>query len=242
MKLITFPHAGGFGSYYRPMKALEHDSLQVINYEYPGHVTRMRDPLFTEAEDALDYIYEELFGNGIHEDIVLFGHSLGAAIAAELAGRINKSRFKERLVGLVISSTVPASYFKPCSVNLNDPAAVIKYLEELGGTQSFVAHNKAFMDMYLKIVTADLGLFDNYSFSVIEEPLHCFLKVLYAEDDHYLQPIGCMADWAAISENYLGATTYLGGHFYLASQWESVIAETKTLLKQVELCRGRMAK
>ena len=240
MKLITFAHAGGFGSYYRPLKVLACDSVQVINYEYSGHAARLHDPLFTDASEALDFIYDELFRNGINDDIVLFGHSLGAATAMELAARLTLNGYGDQLAGLIVSGMLPPAYYKPCGVDLTKPAAVIKYLEDLGGTQKSVAHNKAFMDMYLKIVTADLGLFDTYTFTVLEKPMRCFLKVLYAVDDKYLQPISGMTEWAAFSENYLNTVKFTGGHFYISEHWDSVIAETADLLKHAEKCRERM--
>ncbi|MCR4889451.1 MAG: alpha/beta fold hydrolase [Ruminococcus sp.] len=237
MKLITLPHAGGFGNFYRPLKALESESLSVINYEYPGHGSRFRETLFTDADSAVKLVYDELFNDD--EDVILFGHSMGAFLAEELAVELQENGREDILSGIIVSAALPCSYYKPCGVDLKSIDAVKAYLEELGGTASAVTQNKSFMELYLKVVTADLGLFDTYHFHLPDEPFRCFLRVLYAEDDKYINPISAMSEWSAFSENYLGAAIYKGGHFYISDQWESVVSEVGKVIKMAEKCKER---
>lgn len=239
MKLITLPHAGGLGNFYRPLKALEREALSVINYEYPGHGSRFREELFTDAKSAVKLVYDELFKDDDDEKVILFGHSMGAFLAEELAVELQKNGREDILSGIIVSAALPCSYYKPCGVDLRSHDAVTAYLEKLGGTASVITHNKTFMELYMKVVTSDLGLFDTYDFRLPDKPFSCFLKVLYACDDKYIAPISAMSEWSAFSENYLGAEIYTGGHFYISEHWESVINEVGYVIKMTENCKER---
>lgn len=240
MKLITLPHAGGFGNFYHPLKALESESLSVINYEYPGHGSRFREELFTDADSAVRLVYDELFKDD--EEVILFGHSMGAFLTEELAVKLQRNGREDILLGIIVSAALPCSYYTPCGIDLKSSEAVKEYLEELGGTASVITHNKAFMELYMKVLTSDLGLFDSYHFQLPDEPFGCFLRVLYAEDDKYIEPISAMSEWSSFSENYLGAAIYKGGHFYISEQWGSVVSEVGKVVRMAEKCKERAVK
>ena len=234
MKLITFAHAGGFGGYYYPLKVLEDEDLQVVNYEYAGHGARFHEPLRTQAQDVIQAAYDELFAGGLNEPVVLFGHSMGAYLCYELAYELQIHGQEEQLAGLILSGAAPPSGFLPCGVDLEDREAVLAYLAALGGTQNAVMRCEEFLELYLTVVTTDLGLMDHYTFRNPDIPYTFPIKLLYAEDDTYLPSPEIMEQWGDVTQHYLGANRYSGGHFYLGNQWDVLRRDIRQIMDEMK--------
>ena len=78
--LITLPHAGGSSNIFKGWD--KNLNCNILNVEYPGHWTRLKEPLvatFKELED--DVINSILRSIEVNSHILIFGHSLGAIIA-----------------------------------------------------------------------------------------------------------------------------------------------------------------
>lgn len=81
--LITLPHAGGsivtFKGWDRKV------NCNVLNVEYPGHWTRMKEPLvnsFRELqEDVIDFIIKRIEKGSA---ALIYGHSMGAILAWQI--------------------------------------------------------------------------------------------------------------------------------------------------------------
>ena len=84
MKLICFPHAGGFAFYFNFIKQIETLAKEdVFLYEYPGRGYQAKEPSArslmaiaqTAAARIADFVGDEPF--------CIFGHSMGAFVAYE---------------------------------------------------------------------------------------------------------------------------------------------------------------
>lgn len=233
MRLITFSHAGGFGNYYHPLKKLSRENISVINYEYPGHGRRLREPLKNSVEEVIRTAYKEIFSSGAQEKAILFGHSMGASFCVELAYILQQEGHEEKLAGMILSGALPSSYLKPCGVDLNDRKAILEYLESVGGTQPAIIDNQEFLDLYLHVVTRDLSILDDYTPHVPAVPFKAPLGIFYASDDPYLQPASRMGEWSAYTEAFLGERVYQGGHFYFNRQWDLVTEDLAEMVCKI---------
>ncbi|BFO16870.1 hypothetical protein SHKM778_32580 [Streptomyces sp. KM77-8] len=84
---MCLPHAGGSASYFFPVSRRLSSVADVLVVQYPGRQDRRREPCLGSVADLADALAGELLPlrGG---PLVLFGHSLGATVAFEVARRL----------------------------------------------------------------------------------------------------------------------------------------------------------
>ncbi|HEY4595173.1 MAG TPA: alpha/beta fold hydrolase, partial [Thermoanaerobaculia bacterium] len=82
--MFCFPYAGGGASTYRGWGASLSSDLEVCPVQLPGRESRLREPALTSTESMVPAIADAL-APYLNLPFVLFGHSMGAAIAFALA-------------------------------------------------------------------------------------------------------------------------------------------------------------
>jgi surfactin synthase thioesterase subunit len=88
--LVCFPHAGGSASYFFPVSAALSPEFEVQVVQYPGRQDRRHEPLVETVEAMADHAYAALV-SAIDRPVALFGHSMGAQVAFEVASRFEQS-------------------------------------------------------------------------------------------------------------------------------------------------------
>ena len=104
-RLVVFPHAGGGASFYRAWAELLGPDIELRIVEYPGHETRMAEPLTDDLDLVVEEVVAELdrTGDG-RPETALFGHSMGAIVAHETAVRLG-SAGRLRVTDLFVSAS-----------------------------------------------------------------------------------------------------------------------------------------
>ena len=113
MKLICFPHAGGFAFYFnflRQIKTLHKGDLYL--YEYPGRGYQGKEPnaeslmaiAQTAAERITDFVGDEPF--------CIFGHSMGAFVAYETEALL-EAHYGKQAARLILSGQHNPVCFQP---------------------------------------------------------------------------------------------------------------------------------
>ena len=98
--LVCFPYAGGNAVNFRPMaQALRGSGLAVYAVELPGHDVAATSESFAPMERVVDQVVAEITARGLKE-VLLWGHSSGAALAVETAKRLQRTGTNVRRVFL----------------------------------------------------------------------------------------------------------------------------------------------
>ena len=98
--LVCFPYAGGNAVNFRPMaQALRGSGLAVYAVELPGHDVAATSESFAPMERVVDQVVAEIIARGLKE-VLLWGHSSGAALAVETAKRLQRTGTNVRRVFL----------------------------------------------------------------------------------------------------------------------------------------------
>ncbi|GHE02803.1 non-ribosomal peptide synthetase [Streptomyces alanosinicus] len=88
--LVCFPHAGGNAVNYRPLAgALAAGGVAVLAVDLPGHQLSARPEPFASIEQVAEQVAAEIAARGLSE-VMLWGHSSGAAPAVETARRLER--------------------------------------------------------------------------------------------------------------------------------------------------------
>ncbi|MEK8172459.1 alpha/beta fold hydrolase [Streptomyces sp. M19] len=90
VRLVCLPHAGGSASFFFPVATALAPTVEVLAVQYPGRQTRRHEPGIDNIPDYADQIFAALR----HLDdrpLALFGHSMGAVLAYEVALRMREA-------------------------------------------------------------------------------------------------------------------------------------------------------
>jgi amino acid adenylation domain-containing protein len=98
--LVCFPYAGGNAVNFQPMaQALRGSGLAVYAVELPGHDVAATSESFASLAQVVDRVVAEITARGLRE-VLLWGHSSGAALAVETASRLQRTETNVRRIFL----------------------------------------------------------------------------------------------------------------------------------------------
>ncbi|ROO60460.1 surfactin synthase thioesterase subunit [Micromonospora sp. Llam0] len=210
-RLVCLPHAGGTAAFFTPWADRVPAPLEVTAVQYPGRQDRRTDPpaatvrdLATSVAGAIDLTDPR--------SIVLFGHSLGALVAYELARVLTAwGRAPDRLV---VSGRRPPGESTGRSWHTRSDADLIAELVRLGG----MADIRFFEDaetrrLFLPAIRDDFRLAETYRHRA-DPVLSCPVTAVIGADDPEVDA-GQAARWADCTTGRFDAHVLPGDHFYL---------------------------
>ncbi|WP_393062911.1 thioesterase II family protein [Streptomyces sp. LN549] len=225
-RLVCFPHAGGSASYFHGVSSALAPDVDVVAIQYPGRQDRRREPFLDSIGALADGAYEAL-GPWTDRPLALFGHSMGAMVAFEVAGRL--ARDATAPVGLFTSGRRAPSRFRDENVHLLDDAGVMAELNRLDGTDAQLLDDAELREMILPALRSDYHAVETYRY-VPREKLSCPVWALVGDDDPKTTVDEARA-WGEHTSGPFELTVFAGGHFYLNAQSGAVI----------DLVRSRLA-
>ncbi|MFC8717679.1 thioesterase II family protein [Kitasatospora sp. NPDC057198] len=190
---VCFHHAGGGTSAYQgwaPALAA-HTDLVLVRLE--GREDRFAEPL-TEPLDRLVLELAREIDGLPHEELVLLGHSMGAALAWMAADAL--WTVYRRRASVVVSAQAPPPY---------SPAGIPGPAE---------AAPEGADEFHTGTLAADLAWMAREFPSFVPRPLPLDLHCVTAAGDHLVPP-DAPAGWAALTTGRFTHRTVDGGHMYL---------------------------
>ena len=217
--LLCFPYAGAGASIFREWPSESPSWLDPMPVEFPGRASRLRErPLSTVAELAETAAAAlEPFCSAPY---ALFGHSLGALVAFELA-RILTTRGRLPIHLFVSGSRAP-------HVGLSQPPAHGLPLTELcdrlrawGGAPEQILAEPELMTLLEPALRADLAAAERYE-PPVAEPLPVPITAFAGLSDP-LAPPDSVAEWSTYTSNRFSLKLSSGNHFFINSDRQMVL-------------------
>ncbi|MFY1623842.1 thioesterase II family protein [Micromonospora sp. WMMD723] len=208
-QLICLPHSGGTASYYTPMAHLLADDIETLAIQYPGRQDRYGERAMDSVYELADHVTEALLPQ-MGRPTSLFGHSMGAAVAFEVAVRLEARG--HRLVALFVSGR--AAPDSPLDRNFHavDDDQLVQELVRLGGTDPAIVANSELIELILPTIRADYRASETYRHR--GDVVHCPLIALSGTADPYVPP-GAGASWHGYTAGPFRLYELPGGHFFL---------------------------
>jgi surfactin synthase thioesterase subunit/glycosyltransferase involved in cell wall biosynthesis len=208
-RLFVFPHAGG-GAATSPADALP--ECNVVRVRLPGRESRLAEAPFERMPGLVTAVADAIVP---HLDVpfAFFGHSMGAAIAFELARELR--RRGKPLPEILIASSARAPQFRRNHVPPPAPTseAFVEELRRLEGIPADVLEDPALMRAILPALEADTALYRSYTYAE-EAPLACPIRAYGGEYDPNVRQEH-LAAWGEQTTASFALRIFPGGHFYL---------------------------
>ncbi|MFG2425059.1 thioesterase II family protein [Streptomyces sp. NPDC048448] len=219
-RLICFPHAGGSASYFFRLSRAMHPMMEVLAVQYPGRQDRRTEPFADSLEELADHIVAEL-RTLPPRPLVLFGHSMGATVAFEVARRWEQRGGE--VLALLASGRRAPSCVRAEQAHTLDDAAFVTELRKLSGTDQQIFDDEQFLAMFLPAIRSDYRLVDEYRLTPGRR-LRCPVVGMVGDDDPQVTLTEARS-WADHTMADFALRVYDGGHFYLNTHTDEVVKE-----------------
>ncbi|MFD8522246.1 thioesterase II family protein [Streptomyces capillispiralis] len=220
--LVCFPHAGGAASYYRPFSTALGTGMDVLAVQYPGRQNRRSEPLARTVDQLVDDSVEAL-EPWADRPLSLFGHSMGAVVAYEVARRLTAAGGPP--VTLVVSGRRAPADEPRGEVHLRDDDGLLAEIRRLGGTDLRLLESPDMRELFLPVLRADYQAVETYRHTQ-GPPLPCPVLALAGETDPVASPAE-MRHWAGRTSAGFDVLAFSGGHFYLAEHPAAVASAVR---------------
>lgn len=232
-RLICFPHAGGTAQLYHGWGAQLPPDVEVLAVRYPGRQDRLAEPCVEDMTAMADAVTEALSGQ-LDLPITLFGHSMGSAVAYEVALRLE--RLGVRPERLYASGRAAPHRATPTGVDVDDETALIENVRGLGDFQSEVYDIPELRELLLPALRADYRLIEAYR-PARPLPLRTPITACTGLADTFC-PIGQVRAWAELTTHSFELRTYPGDHFFLVPQEAELVRDIAARLRRRSAAGG----
>ncbi|MEU5431273.1 alpha/beta fold hydrolase [Streptomyces olivoreticuli] len=218
VRLVCFPFAGGSASYYFGLSRLLSPGVEVLAVQYPGRQDRHREPCLESVAGLAHGVVAQLPSDG--KPFALFGHSLGAIVAFEVARRLQGPAGPGRPVHLFASGGIARPYRPEGSAEVLGDGDILAHLRALGGTDERFFASEELQDLILPALRADYRAVAAYE-PPGPERLGCPITALIGDADERTSPEEAAA-WQERAGGAFDLHVLPGGHFYLDDCQEQV--------------------
>ncbi|CAN3977864.1 thioesterase II family protein [Kitasatospora purpeofusca] len=222
--LACLPFAGSGAGFFREWEKLGIPDVALLPVQLPGREERFLDDPFTDIATAVAELTPRILADaGERADLALFGHSLGAVLAYEIARELERIGHPGLRHLFVSGSPGPHDGRTERATGLADE-------EFVAGVQRFAGYrHPAFDDpelveVLLPILRADVELHENYR-PTGTDPLSVPITALRGDQDELVSRAQA-EQWAGATSGPFSYRELPGGHMYLVDDPERLLLLT----------------
>lgn len=219
IRLFCLPYAGGGASVYRQWSEDLPVDVDVCAIQLPGRERRYGEPAFTSMEQAADAL-EAALRPHLDTPFLLFGHSMGASIAHELAHRL-ETRGKPPLALMVSGRRAPHLPSRTQPIHALSDSGFIQELARLNGTPTQVLENVELMELMLPLLRADFKLIETHR--PRPRPPLTVPVIAFGGTDDDEAGVDELQAWSSTTNGDFRLHLLPGDHFFINSERRSLV-------------------
>ena len=223
-RLICFAYAGGNAAMYLPWQAQLGTGVEVCAVQLsPRHGTGESHSSFPALIRDIAHTIQPL----LDRPYTVFGHSLGALVAFELSRFIKLMHLPAPMRLIVSGCDAPVHKSDAKYIHDLPHDAFIAELREKKGTPEVVLNSPELLEILLPAVRADFALVESYQYRAnirLDTPIEVFAGL----EDKVSE--GSLAPWLAETTAKGAVHWFEGGHFFINSHTDAVIAKLRAVL------------
>ncbi|WP_211109307.1 thioesterase II family protein [Azospirillum tabaci] len=218
--LLCFPYAGAGAAVFREWAPDVGPDTELLAVRLPGRESRIGEPPLRRTEDAVPAILTALKPLA-DRPAILFGHSLGAALAYATARALVARGHPPALLAVSGRRAPHLPSWRPPIQGL-DEAAFRARLAALGGTPPEVLACDDLMELMLPMLRADFAMSEAF---IEHDPPHLPVPILaFAGTEDTEAMVEEVAGWERIAGAGFTLRTLPGGHFFLQEHRASIVS------------------
>lgn len=217
--LLCLPFAGGAAPWFAPLAtglAALGCAADVVAVQYPGRQDRYRE----RPIDDLHVLAGELHRHWIASayagmEVVVFGHSMGAALGFEFVRRLTDSS-PGAVRGLIVSGRRAPTCVRPERASDLSDTEFVNFVVGLGGSDARLATDPDLRELVLPALRSDYRAIEDYR---VDPAARVAVPVaVYAGRADAETTAAELSAWRHHTDLAVSTRMFDGGHFFVAEQ------------------------
>ena len=174
LRLFCLPYAGGNAAAYLDWQGGLDRQVEVCSIQLPGRGSRMTEPLCNNFFSLIEELTTAIAAEN-DKPFALFGHSMGALLAFEVARELMRRDLPMPRSIFVSGHRAPRISEDSKHLHALPHESLMNMLREFGSTPPEILANKEMMDYVLPILRADLSLMSTYAYQqrpLLNQPIY----------------------------------------------------------------------
>ncbi|OLZ45768.1 thioesterase [Amycolatopsis coloradensis] len=219
-----FPHAGGSASAYRTLSGALAPTVEAHTVQYPGRQDRMGEPVIDDLHTLSEQLVDVVAA--LPKPFALFGHSMGAIVAFEVARRLEARGLVP--TALFLSARRGPDILREDSHHLSDDTAFLAEVSRLGGTAAMILDDPDIRALALPALRGDYKAVETYRYRPGPD-VTCPIVALAGNADPVVN-VSDVENWAGYTTGSFEKEVFEGGHFFLEDNLDAVVARIRGTL------------
>lgn len=220
-RLFCLPHSGSGASQFSSWQKFFPDILEVCPIQLPGRESRLREAPLTQIQRMAEILASEL-KQYLDRPYILYGYSLGALIAFELARQLRRQKVALPICLYALARPAPhLAQTKHPLHQLPDDTFLVELCRQFDGMSPAILQDKELMNLLLPILRADVTALETYVYQA-EDPLQCSIRAFGGSSDTTTTEEE-MRGWKQHTLGSFEMRIFPGDHFFIRTNQQSII-------------------
>ncbi len=222
MKLFCLPYAGGGAGSFSKWRKYLHPEIELIPVELAGRGSRMREPLYRDAYEAIEDVFQHIKGETGKGPYAIFGHSMGSMIGYYVIRKIRDNHLPGPLHAFFSGREAPhIKREDKKKYHLMSDADFQQEIIDLGGTPPEFFEHPELVEVFLPVLKNDFKIAECGVEDTGIQPLDIDITIFLGRDED-LSADECDG-WKYHTKKYCTTHYFPGGHFFLQEETERLL-------------------